>query len=119
MPFTSRRAQLELSSEDKELLTRLSQSRSETAAKVQRAQVLLRYHRGETISSIARALLTNRPKVERCVGKALELGVRQALSDLPGRGRRKVMDQAAQAWVVTWPARSPRTWAMPRSCGPR
>jgi transposase len=108
MPFTSRRAQLELSSEDKELLTRLSQSRSETAAKVQRAQVLLRYHRGETISSIARALLTNRPKVERCVGKALELGVRQALSDLPGRGRRKVMDQAAQAWVVNLACQKPK-----------
>src|ERR1700674_476197 len=56
MPFTSRRAQLELSSEDKELLTRLSQSRSETAAKVQRAQVLLRYHSGETISSCPRAV---------------------------------------------------------------
>jgi len=108
MPFTSRRAQLELSSEDKELLTRLSQSRSETAAKVQRAQVLLRYHRGETISSIARALLTNRPRVERCVSKALELGVRQALSDLPGRGRRKVMDQAAQAWVVNLACQKPK-----------
>jgi len=108
MPFTSRRAQLELSSEDKELLTRLSQSRSETAAKVQRAQVLLRYHSGETISSIARALLTNRPKVERCVSKALELGVRQALCDLPGRGRRKVMDQAAQAWVVNLACQKPK-----------
>ena len=108
MPFSSRRAQLELSSEDKELLTRLSQSRSETAAKVQRAQVLLRYHSGETISSIARALLTNRPKVERCVSKALELGVRQALCDLPGRGRRKVMDQAAQAWVVNLACQKPK-----------
>ena len=76
MPFTSRRAPLELSSEDKALLTRLSQSRSEAAAKVQRAQVLLRYHAGETISAIARTLSTNRPKVERCVSKALELGTK-------------------------------------------
>lgn len=108
MPFTSRRAQLELSSEDNELLTRLSQSRNEAAATVQRAQVLLRYHRGETISSIARGLSTNRPKVERCVSKALELGVRQALSDLPGRGRRKVMDHAAEAWVVNLACQKPK-----------
>src|ERR1700674_4076788 len=108
MPFTSRRAQLELSSKDNELLMRLSQSRSEAAATVQRAQVLLRYHRGETISSIARGLSTNRPKVERCVSKALELGVRQALSDLPGRGRRKVMDHAAEAWVVNLACQKPK-----------
>jgi len=108
MPFTSRRAPLELSSEDKALLTRLSQSRSEAAAKVQRAQVLLRYHAGETISAIARTLSTNRPKVERCVSKALELGVHQALADLPGRGRRKLMDRAAHAWVVNLACQKPK-----------
>ena len=108
MPFTSQRAQLKLSSQDKQMLTELSQSRTEAAAKVQRAQILLLYEQGETISSIARALSTNRPKVERCVSKALELGVRQGLSDLPGRGRRTLIDSAARAWVVSLACQKPK-----------
>jgi hypothetical protein len=70
------------------MLTALSLSRSEPAGRVQRASILLRYNAGETVSEIARSLATNRPRVERCVSKALDLGVRQALADLPGRGRR-------------------------------
>ena len=34
------------------------------------------------------------PRVERCVSKALDLGVTQALADLPGRGRRPAMTQS-------------------------
>jgi transposase len=108
MPFTSTRAPLTLSDEDLALLGRLSQSRTEAAARVERAQILLRYHAGETISVIARALSTNRPKIERCVGKALELGVRVALADLPGRGRRKTLDAAARAWVVNLACQKPK-----------
>ena len=85
MPFVSHRAQLKLSSKETEMLTALAQSRSEPAGRVQRASVLLRYHAGDTVSEIARSLATNRPRVERCVSKALDLGVTQALADLPGR----------------------------------
>jgi hypothetical protein len=49
---------------------------------VQRAEILLRYPRGETVSAIAAALWSNRPRIERCLRKALELGVREALQDL-------------------------------------
>jgi hypothetical protein len=87
MPFVSTRSQLVLSDQDKTWLSHISQSRSEAAAKVHRAQILLRYYQGDTISAIAAALRTNRPKVERCIAKALQLGVRAAaLGDLPGRG---------------------------------
>ncbi len=82
------------------MLTALSQSRSEPAGRAQRASIILRYHAGDTISEIARTLRTNRPRVERCVRKALELGVTQALADLPGRGRRPAMTPEARAWVV-------------------
>ena len=84
MPFISRRAPLHLTGEDSGYLDRLAQSRTESAARVQRAQILQRYAEGQTVSAIAAALRTNRPKVERCVSKALELGVGAALRDLPG-----------------------------------
>jgi len=91
LPFVSRRAQLKLSNQEREMLTAFARSRSEPAGRVHRASILLRYHAGDTVSEIARSLATNRPRIERCLSKALELGVTQALADLPGRGRRPAM----------------------------
>ena len=108
MPFVSRRAQLRLSSSEAEMLTALSQSRSEPAGRVQRASILLRYHAGNTVSEIARSMGTNRPRIERCVSKALDLGVTQALADLPGRGRRPAMTAEARAWVVSLACQKPK-----------
>ena len=90
------------------MLTALSQSRSQPAGRVQRASIVLRYHAGDTVSEIARTLGTNRPLVERCVSKALDLGVTQALADLPGRGRRPAMTAEAQAWVTSLACRKPK-----------
>lgn len=108
MPFVSRRPKLELTPEDSTWLQQLSQSRSEPAGRVQRAEILLRYHTGETVSTIAAALRTNRPRVERCLAKALELGVRSALQDLPGRGRRPALSAEARAWVVALACQKPK-----------
>src|ERR1700737_5152591 len=99
MPFISRRARLNLSDEDTIWLERLTQSRTESAARVQRAQMVLGYAQGQTVSAIAAACSTNRPKVERCVAKALELGVREAMRDLPGHGRRGRLGGEDRAWV--------------------
>ena len=108
MPFVSNRARLRLSQGEVEMLTALSQSRTEAAGRVRRAAILLRYHASDTVSEIARSLGTNRPRVERCVSKALELGVAQALADLPGRGRRPAMTPEARAWVVSLACQKPK-----------
>ena len=108
MPFISRRAALSLASVDKAWLDQLAQSRTEPIAQVQRAQILLRYAEGQTISAVAQALHTNRPRVERCVAKALELGVRAALRDLPGRGRRRSMSDEDRTWVVDLACQKPK-----------
>lgn len=108
MPFASRRARLEISNEDITWLTQLTQSRSAAAGRVQRAEILRRYNRGETVSSIASVLGTNRPKVERCISKALQLGVRMALEDLPGRGRPPSLSAEARAWVVSLACQKPK-----------
>jgi transposase len=108
MPFLSKRARLSLTDEDGSWLEELAQSRTESVACVQRAQMLLRYAAGQTISAVAQALHTNRPHVERCVSKALELGVRTALRDLPGRGRRRSMTDEDKAWVVNLACQKPK-----------
>lgn len=108
MPFISKRSKLKLTEEETNWLQQLSQSRSEAAGQVQRAEILLRYHGGETVSGIAVALRTNRPRVERCIAKALGLGVRGALQDLPGRGRRPALSAEARAWVVALACQKPK-----------
>jgi transposase len=108
VPFVSHRARLRLSPGEVEMLTALSQSRTEAAGRVLRASILLRYDADDTVSEIARSLRTNRPRVERCVSKALELGVAQALADLPGRGRRPAMTPESRAWVVSLACQKPK-----------
>ena len=101
MPLRRKRAMLLLDSEVRDRLEKLSNSRTESASTVERAQMFLGYAGGETISSIARRLRTNRPKVERCIDKALAFGALAAHSDMPRSGRTPVITQEARAWVVS------------------
>ena len=108
MPFVSKRAKLEIPKEEMDYLTQCSRSRTEGAAMVHRAKILLAYHQGESISRIARETRTNRPKVERTVQKALEYGVRSALKDLPRRGRSSRISAEAKAWLVSIACTKPK-----------
>jgi len=70
--------------------------------------MLLAYAEGQTVSAIAQGLNTNRPRVERCLNKAVQLGPHAALADLPGRGRVAQISQAARAWVVSLACQKPK-----------
>ena len=113
MPFTSRRASLVLSDEVRARLEGISRSRSESAQHVERARILLGYAGGQTVSAIARALGTNRPKVERCVDKGLQLGALAALGDLPRKGRPGTISSEARAWVVSLACVKPKELGYP------
>ena len=87
MPFKRTRPELQLKPDVKEQLKRISKSRSEKASRVERAKMLLNYCEGVSVNSIARQLSTNRPKVDRCIDKALQIGAIAALDDLPRAGK--------------------------------
>lgn len=108
MPFTSHRAALVLSPALHQELVTLSGSRTGPAQGRDRARVLLAYAAGHSVSAIARALRTSRPTVERCLNKALQLGVPAALADLPGRGRKPVVPPEAKTWVVDLACQKPK-----------
>jgi transposase len=107
MPFTSQRAELVLDEKMRKRLQALSTSYTAPAAHVQRAKILLAYARGETVSTIARRLETNRPKVERTIDRALRFGVERALDDLPRSGRPRGIPAEARAWVVDLACQKP------------
>jgi len=108
MPFQSTRAKLVLSAEAESRLSLLAHSRTEPAQQVERAQILLAYAAGESISAMARRLGTNRPKIERCVNKALQIGPLAALEDLPGRGKPAAISAEARAWVISLACQKPK-----------
>ena len=100
MARTSTHAKLVLTVEEKQRLNELRQSRTGAARDVQRAQILWRYHAGETVSQIARALRTTRKSVLKWIDKALQLGVEAGMQDTPHKPREAVITDDAKAWVV-------------------
>jgi transposase len=108
MPFARTRAPLVLSDENRAHLVGLTRSREASVSQVERARMMLAYADGLSVSAIARELGTNRPKVERCLDKALQLGPRQALRDLPRSGRPAVITPEARAWVVSLACQKPK-----------
>ena len=108
MPFQSRRAKLTLPPQTKDQLSTISRSRTELAQRVERARILLAYEAGQSVSAIAKQLSTNRPKIERCLDKALELGALAALADLPGRGKPATITDADRTWVVNLACQKPK-----------
>jgi hypothetical protein len=78
LPCHRTRASVVLSDESRVHLAGLTRSREASVAKVERARIMLASADGQSVSAIARDLGTHRPKVERCLGKALQLGPLEA-----------------------------------------
>jgi len=108
MPFKRKRPELVITQEVKQKLEQISRSRTESASRVERAKIILNYSEGVTVSAIARLLSTNRPKVERCIDKALQLGALTALDDLPRPGKPPEITPEAKAWLVNLACQKPK-----------
>lgn len=108
MPFQSQKASLVLTSQERAELEMIVHSRTERMHRIERAKILLAYASGQSVSAIAGTLGTNRPKVERCFNKALELGVLTSLADLPGRGKKPRITAEARAWVLSLACQKPK-----------
>jgi len=108
MPFKRRRPNLIISQDVQAQLEQISKSRNESATRIERAKMILEYAKGATVSAIARMLSTNRPKVERCVDKALQLGALTALDDLPRSGKPPAITPEAKTWLVNLACQKPK-----------
>jgi transposase len=100
MAGKSKRSKLVLVPEEVKELQQLAQSRTAPLREVQRARILCRYHAGETITEIARALRMTRHSVGKWIARGLALGVKAALKDTYHRPRPPVITEEAKAWVV-------------------
>lgn len=103
-----KRAILELSTQVKEELIQITRARTEAAAKVQRAKIILLYSDGKRISQIVQQMNTNRPLIERVINKASTFGPMQALKDLPRPGRPPIITDDAKSWVLSIACQKPK-----------
>ena len=106
--------ELSLSLEERGELERIARARVEKRVRVERARYILNYADGESIYGIAKKYRTNRPKVQRVIHKALEYGALCALEDLPGRGRKPVIEEGAKLWILSIASQKPRELGLPQ-----
>lgn len=100
MARVSTRPKLVLTDEEKNYLEQLRQSRTAAFRDVQRAQILWRYHAGESVTHIARALKMTRKSVLKWIDKSLQIGAKVGMKDTPHKPREAVITDDAKAWVV-------------------
>jgi hypothetical protein len=81
MAGKSKRSKLVLTPEEVNQLQQLRQSRTAPWREVQRAQILWRYHAGETITEIGRALKMTRKSIGKWIVRGLAQGASAALKD--------------------------------------
>jgi transposase len=99
MSFKKTKPDLVFSPDVKSELIRISHSRTEKSSRVERAKALLKHSEGSTVSAIAKEFSTNRPKIERCIDKALQFGALSALDDLPRSGKPAKISPKAVTWL--------------------
>lgn len=108
MASHSKHPELILLDEEQHKLDQLRNSKTAPARSVFRAQIMSRYHAGETVSEIARALKTTRVSVLKWVDRALQMGVEAGLEDTPHKPREAVITDDAKAWVVSLACSKPK-----------
>jgi len=108
MPFVSRRPKLQLTEKEIDELTKISRSRTEGHSRIERSRIILAYFKGETVSAIAKTFETNRPKIERTIDRALNIGAITSLDDLPRKGKTPSIDADAKAWLVSVACQKPK-----------
>lgn len=100
MAGKSKRPRLVLTSEEQSQIQQLRDSKAAPWREVQRARILWRYHSGESVAAIARAVKMTRKSVGKWIGKALQMGVATALKDTYHRPKAAVITEEAKAWVI-------------------
>ncbi|MBF0406693.1 MAG: helix-turn-helix domain containing protein, partial [Candidatus Riflebacteria bacterium] len=107
MPFVSMKPKIVLSKEEMVLLDQVLKSRTGTSAGFFRARIIQESVLGKNVSEISRILDTNRLRVRKTIDKALQFGLRTALKDLPRAGRKPVITDEAQKWVISVACQKP------------
>jgi transposase len=99
--------------EQRQRLREISRSRSEPTSRVERARIILAYLADPSAYAVARTIGVTQQTVTRCLERAAERGVIEALDDRPRAGRDPVITAAAKTWLVALACRKPKELGYP------
>jgi len=108
MSRKSQRAKLVLTDEQRQHLIGIAQSRTAPIREVERAQILLKYADGLSISKIKMILGVSRPTIYKCIDKALAMGSTTGLKDKYHSPKARVITDEAKTWVVNLACTKPK-----------
>ena len=94
-------------------LQETARSRTGPASRVERARIILGYLADPSAYAVARAVGVTQQTVTRCLERASELGVIEALDDRPRAGRDPVITPEAKTWLVALACRKPKDLGYP------
>ena len=108
MARKTERPALVVSTEERERLARLKDSRKAPKRAAERAAILLRYADGDGPTAIQKALGLSRPTIYKCIDKALAAGVEAGLEDRYHRPKEPVITEESKAWVLNLACTKPK-----------
>src|SRR5260370_13698213 len=91
---------LRTDAEQRQRLVEVSRSRTEPTSRVERARIILGYLADPSAYAVARTIGVTQQTVTRCLERAAERGVIEALHDRPPAGRDPVITSRANTWLV-------------------
>ena len=94
-------------------LLEISRSRTEPTGRVERARIILAYLEDPSAYAVARVIGVTQQTVTRCLERAAELGVIEALDDRPRAGRDPVITPEAKTWLVALACRKSKELGYP------
>jgi transposase len=94
-------------------LRAIARSRSEPAARVERARMILAYRDDPSFFAVGRALGVHAQTVQRCIERAVEFGALAALDDRARPGREPEITVEARAWLVDLACRKAKEFGYP------
>jgi transposase len=99
--------------EQRQRLLEISRSRTEPTSRVERARIILAYLQDPSAYAVARSIGVTQQTVTRCLERAAELGVIEALDDRPRAGRDPVITAVAKTWLVALACRKAKELGYP------
>ncbi len=108
MARKTKRAKLQLSSEEYSNLKRIAQSQSKPLREVQRAKILIHYHAGENITKIQQIVGLSRKAIYKWIDRALARGIEAGIQDQYHTPKLPVITPQAKAWVINIACTKPK-----------
>jgi transposase len=94
-------------------LQEIARSRTEPASRVERARIILEYLAQPSAYAVARTVGVTSQTVIRCLERAAQLGVIEALDDRPRAGRDPTITPEARTWLVAVACQKPKELGYP------